>query len=85
MFIRVAKVGTILALQMAQMTSQPKSKQREILNWPIREQENIITLVISQSALAQVISQSALARFLAHTYEVTNQNVQPKRNGKMSK
>ena len=84
-FTRVAKVGTVLPPQMAQMTSQPKSKQREILNWPIREQENIITLVISQSALAQVISQSALARFLAHTYEVTNQNVKPKRNGKISK
>ena len=84
-FTRVAKVGTVLPPQMAQMTSQPKSKQREILNWPIREQEKIITMVISQSALAQVISQSALARILAHTYQVTNQNVQPKRNGKMSK
>ena len=51
-----------------QATSQPKSKQREILNWPIREQGIITTLVVSQWALAQVISQSALARFLAHTY-----------------
>ena len=53
--------------QMAQMTSQPKSKQREILNWPIREQEKIITLVVSQSAFAQVISQAALARCLGST------------------
>ena len=64
---------------MAQMTSQPKSKQREILNWPIREQENIITLVISQSALAQVISQSALARFLGSTGRLTNQTAKQKK------
>ena len=64
---------------MAQMTSQPKSKQREILNWPIREQENIITLVISQSDLAQVISQSALARFLGSTGRLTNQTAKQKK------
>ena len=64
---------------MAQMTSQPKSKQREILNWPIREQEIIITMVISQSALAQVISQSALARFLGSTGRLTNQTAKQKK------
>ena len=73
-FTRVAKVGTILPPQMAQMTSQPKSKQREILNWPIREQGKIITMAVSQSALAQVISQSALARFLGSTRRLANQS-----------
>ena len=35
--------------------------------------------------MTMVISQSALAQILAHTYQVTNETVQPKRNGKMSK
>ena len=82
---RVAKVGTILPPQMAQMTSQPKSKQREILNWPIREQgmnNNIGCQPISFGTSHQPIS---FGTFFGTYISLTNQNVQPKRNGKMSK